>query len=73
MSLAQVGANQGVNLELLEKFKHFSKEFKLYSAGGVRNIDDISTLEQLGIHGVLLASALHNKQISIDEIRSVYQ
>jgi len=73
MSLAQVGANQGVNLELLEKFKHFSKKFKLYSAGGVRNIDDISTLEQLGIHGVLLASALHNKQISIDEIRSVYQ
>lgn len=71
MSLAQVGANQGVNLELLEKFKHYSKEFKLYAAGGVRNIDDVCTLEHLGIHGALLASALHNKQISANEIRGV--
>ncbi len=73
MSLAQVGANQGANLDLLEKFKRYSKEFKLYSAGGVRNIDDVSTLEQLGIHGALLASALHNKQILADEIRGVHQ
>lgn len=73
MSLTQVGANQGTNLELLEKFKHYSKKFKLYAAGGVRNIDDISTLEHLGIHGALLASALHNKQISANEIRGVNQ
>jgi len=73
MSLAQVGANQGANLELLEKFKRYSKEFNLYVAGGVRNIDDISTLKQLDIYGVLLASALHSKQISADDIKSVYQ
>ena len=73
MSLAQVGANQGANLELLEKFKHYSKEFNLYAAGGMRNIDDITTLKQLGIYGALLASALHSKQISADEIRSLNQ
>jgi phosphoribosylformimino-5-aminoimidazole carboxamide ribotide isomerase len=73
MSLAQVGANQGTNLELLEKFKHYSKEFNLYAAGGVRNIDDVSTLKPLGIYGALIASALHSKQISADEIKSVDQ
>jgi phosphoribosylformimino-5-aminoimidazole carboxamide ribotide isomerase len=73
MSLAQVGANQGTNLELLEKFKHYSEEFNLYAAGGVRNIDDVSTLKQLGIYGALIASALHSKRISADEIRSVNQ
>jgi phosphoribosylformimino-5-aminoimidazole carboxamide ribotide isomerase len=73
MSLAQVGANQGTNLELLDKFKHYNKEFNLYVAGGVRNIDDVSTLKPLGIDGALIASALHSKQISADEIRSVNQ
>lgn len=73
MSLAQVGANLGVNLELLEKFKEFSKKFNLYAAGGVRNIKDVSTLKPLGIYGALIASALHSKQISADEIRSVIQ
>jgi phosphoribosylformimino-5-aminoimidazole carboxamide ribotide isomerase len=73
MSLAQVGANQGTNLELLEKFKRYSKTFNLYAAGGVRNIDDITILDQMGIHGVLLASALHSKQICADVIRSLNQ
>jgi uncharacterized protein related to proFAR isomerase len=39
----------------------------------VRNIDDVSTLKPLGIDGALIASALHSKQISADEIRSVNQ
>jgi phosphoribosylformimino-5-aminoimidazole carboxamide ribotide isomerase len=73
MSLAQVGANQGVNLELLDKFIRYSKDFNLYAAGGVRNIDDVNTLEHLGIYGALIASALHNRQISADDIRSLNQ
>jgi phosphoribosylformimino-5-aminoimidazole carboxamide ribotide isomerase len=73
MSLAQVGANQGTNLAMLEKFKRYSKEFNLYAAGGARNIDDVNTLEQLGIYGALIASALHNKQISANDIRSLNQ
>ena len=73
MSLAQVGANQGANLALLEKFKRYSKEFNLYAAGGVRNIDDVNTLKQFGIHGALIATALHNKKISADDIRNLNQ
>ena len=73
MSLAQVGANQGANLEFLEKFKQYKDEFNLYAAGGIRNTDDITTLKQLGIHGTLIASALHSRQISADEIRSLNQ
>lgn len=73
MSLAQVGANLGVNLELLEKFKQHNKEFNLYAAGGVRNMSDLAILRQLGIYGVLIASALHSKQISADEVESLNQ
>jgi phosphoribosylformimino-5-aminoimidazole carboxamide ribotide isomerase len=68
MSLADVGANQGPNLVLLAKFKTYSEKFNLYSAGGVRNIDDLNLLKTAGIHGTFIASALHSKQISADEI-----
>jgi len=73
MSLAQVGANQGPNLALLAKFKTHSEKFNLYSAGGVRNIDDLTLLKAAGIQGALIASALHSKQISSDEIACLSQ
>lgn len=73
MSLAQVGANQGPNLALLAKFKTYSEKFNLYSAGGVRNIDDLNLLKAAGIHGALIASALHSKQIPAEQIASLSQ
>jgi len=73
MSLAQVGANQGSNLELLARFKMYSENFNLYSAGGIRNIDDLNLLKTAGINGALIASALHGRQISSEEIASLTQ
>jgi len=73
MSLAQVGSNQGPNLALLAEFKTHSEKFNLYSAGGVRNIDDLTLLKAAGIQGALIASALHSKQISADEIACLSQ
>jgi len=73
MSLAQVGANQGPNLELLARFKMYSENFNLYSAGGIRNIDDLNLLKTAGINGALIASALHGRQISSEEIASLTQ
>lgn len=69
MSLAHVGANHGANLELLEKFRQHANTFNLYAAGGVRGIDDLTAIEQTGIHGALIASALHQKQLSREEIK----
>ena len=71
MSLAHVGANQGTNLELLNQFKEYATQFNLYAAGGIRNLDDLTMLKQAGIHGALVASALHSQQILGDEIRSL--
>lgn len=64
MSLAHVGAHCGINLPLMNQFAQHSKLFNLYAAGGVRNIADLIELEQHNIHGALIASALHQQQIS---------
>lgn len=74
MALANVGANQGINkeviLELLKKTKHSA----IYAAGGVRNREDLHLLRSLDTKGALIASALHNKQIKhidLEDLRNI--
>ncbi len=71
MSLTHVGANQGVDTNLLHRFKFCAQQYKLYAAGGVRNTSDLNTIKQMGYHGALLASALHAKQITAQELAAV--
>jgi phosphoribosylformimino-5-aminoimidazole carboxamide ribotide isomerase len=63
MSLAKVGSNAGMDLSLLERFIPYANKFNLYAAGGVRNGVDLNLLKNMGIHGALVASALHSKQL----------
>ncbi len=64
MSLADVGANQGVNRIRLEQLVQQNNTSRLYAAGGVRNAADIRLLKELGLHGALIATALHTQQIT---------
>ncbi len=63
MTLANVGANQGIDREIIEKLLKKSEKHSIYAAGGVRNRDDLFLLRSLGIKGALIATALHSKQI----------
>nr|WP_294841026.1 HisA/HisF-related TIM barrel protein [uncultured Methylotenera sp.] len=74
MSLAHVGANQGVNQALLAQLKaQAGGDFNLYAAGGVRDIADLNALSALGIHGALIATALHSKQLTQQQLASLQQ
>jgi phosphoribosylformimino-5-aminoimidazole carboxamide ribotide isomerase len=64
MSLPDVGSNQGFNKSRLEQITQSNKGIHFYAAGGVRHEQDLLSLKALGVHGALLASALHNRQIS---------
>ena len=74
MSLAHVGANQGVNQALLAQLKaQAGGDFNLYAAGGVRDIADLNALSTSGIHGALIATALHSKQLTQQQLASLQQ
>ncbi|MEY3244838.1 MAG: hypothetical protein RJB20_1078 [Pseudomonadota bacterium] len=64
MSLSDVGANQGFNKARLVEIMQSNKCSRLYTAGGIRDEQDLLSLKALGVHGALVASALHNQQIS---------
>lgn len=68
MTLARVGSNQGPDWAILERLFSRHSDKKLIAAGGVRGIEDVQQLAEMGISGVLLASALHSGAISTEQI-----
>lgn len=68
MSLDSVGANQGVNSDLLNAIVAKANGFNIYAAGGVRGSEDLVTLKKMGVHGALVATALHLGQLSKQEL-----
>ncbi len=71
MTLANVGANQGIDREIIEKLLGKSEKHAIYAAGGVRNRDDLLLLRSLDIKGALIATALHSKQIKCIDLEAV--
>lgn len=69
LDLARVGTGQGVNLalvkEILEKVK-----VQVLTGGGIRDIKDLEPLRELGVSGVLLATALHNGTVTVRQLNS---
>ena len=68
MTLDRIGKHQGPDLELLQQLHVSAPSATLYSAGGVRNPDDLHILRASGCAGVLLASALHDGRLSTRQL-----
>jgi phosphoribosylformimino-5-aminoimidazole carboxamide ribotide isomerase len=68
LDLAKVGSGEGVNkLFLKEVLREIEAE--VFVGGGVHDIDDLLELKDLGVFGVLVATALHTGKISAEELK----
>ena len=63
LDLTRVGSGEGVNASLLSKMLRGVKT-NFFVGGGVRDIGDLQKLKDLGVSGVLIATALHSGKIS---------
>jgi phosphoribosylformimino-5-aminoimidazole carboxamide ribotide isomerase len=68
LDLTRVGSGEGVNTALLSKMLRDVKA-NFIVGGGVRDIGDLQKLKDLGVSGVLIATALHSGKISQVEIK----
>jgi phosphoribosylformimino-5-aminoimidazole carboxamide ribotide isomerase len=68
LDLLRVGSGEGVNVDFL---KNMIAEggIDVYVGGGVRDINDLVELKNLGVSGALVATALHTGKISIDQLK----
>lgn len=68
--ISKDGELKGPSLEL---YKEIISEFPglcVFASGGVKNMDDIKELEQLGVYGVLFGRAFYEGKISAKEIEA---
>jgi phosphoribosylformimino-5-aminoimidazole carboxamide ribotide isomerase len=63
LDLARVGSGEGVNVPFLREVLRNIKA-NVYVGGGVRDIKDLMELKDIGVFGVLVATALHSGKIS---------
>jgi phosphoribosylformimino-5-aminoimidazole carboxamide ribotide isomerase len=63
LDLARVGSGSGVDLEALTRIRSVTS-VPMYAGGGVRSVDDIELLRDIGCDGALVASALLDGQIT---------
>ena len=68
MNLEQVGSHAGPDLEHIGSLLTRLPGKQVYAAGGVRNTEDLRRLTDHGVHGVLIASALHNRTITSEHL-----
>lgn len=75
MTLNRVGSNAGPDIEKLKRLVQIKRlqpvPTGIYAAGGVRNLSDLHGLEQIGVDGALVASALHMGAISNADIATL--
>ncbi|GJD39739.1 MULTISPECIES: HisA/HisF-related TIM barrel protein [Methylobacterium] len=60
MTLSRVGAGTGPDLDRLSEIREMSPATRLYAAGGVRGPADVAALEEIGVTGALVATAIHD-------------
>lgn len=69
LDLAKVGTGEGVNNAFLKKVLD-TFNFEIYVGGGVRDIHDLVELENLGVSGALIATALHSGKITTQQLKA---
>lgn len=71
MNLARVGAAEGPDLALLEDLAQRAPGVRRVAAGGVRHRADLAALSDIGVHHVLVASALHDGSLQREDFQAV--
>lgn len=69
LDLDRVGTERGANVEVLKEVLKKTKA-KVLVGGGIRSLQDLEELRNLGVSGALVATALHNGKLRVDELKS---
>lgn len=71
MNLDKVGAQSGPDIALLQEIRDKRNDVEVIAAGGIRSLQDLKILKQEGTSSVLVASALHNGDLSVEMLREI--
>ncbi|MBS7641592.1 MAG: HisA/HisF-related TIM barrel protein [Candidatus Bathyarchaeia archaeon] len=67
LELSKVGSGLGIDIDTVRRLVPLVD--RLYVGGGLRSIEEIDRLRDIGIYGVLVATALHKGWINVDDLK----
>jgi len=70
LDLDRVGTERGTNVKVLKDVLEKTK-VKVLAGGGIRSLQDLENLRTLGVSGALVATALHNEKLKVNELKSM--
>jgi len=73
LNLNSVGATRGYQFPTELNHHEITNSFNTYYGGGIRNLSDIIQLKSLRFAGTLVSTALHNQNLTGDDIRLLNQ
>ncbi|MEM6641954.1 MAG: 1-(5-phosphoribosyl)-5-[(5-phosphoribosylamino)methylideneamino] imidazole-4-carboxamide isomerase [Bacteroidota bacterium] len=66
--ISKDGALDGPSFDLYKKLLTSFPDLSIFASGGVRNIDDVKKLRDLGLHGVIFGKAFYEGRITLNDI-----
>lgn len=64
--ISRDGTLSGPNLEMLKKLRE-ALDVRLIASGGIKDIDDIKALKELGIDGAIVGKSIYAKTLDLEE------
>ncbi len=71
MSLDRVGSGLGPDIDRIASFQQRDSSKSYYAAGGVRGYQDLCLLSKKGVRGALVASCLHNGNLTAEHLQQL--
>ncbi|HWP48887.1 MAG TPA: HisA/HisF-related TIM barrel protein [Candidatus Limnocylindrales bacterium] len=71
LELAKVGTESGIAGELLKDILREHPDITLLVGGGIRGVEDLISLKELGVRGALIATAFHNGRITREDLEAI--
>ena len=69
--LNQVGQMQGPAFDLYKTILETYPDIYLLASGGIRSMDDIIKLEEMGVHGVMFSTAYYQGKIDLKDLEKM--
>lgn len=70
LDVARVGTDAGPDLRMLIRIRPVVRECALLAGGGVRGLDDLKQLVDIGCDGALMASVLLDGRLTAEDLRT---
>jgi phosphoribosylformimino-5-aminoimidazole carboxamide ribotide isomerase len=66
------GTGRGADLKMLKEIRK-ATAMKILASGGIRDVDEIVRLEEMGVDGVVLGRALYDGSISLAKVKRMFR